>query len=64
MVPEWQDEDQASVSGNLVMHQESTWVLDDHIVSHSPSDSANEVVQLHATQFVLNVLKQSIENST
>lgn len=42
MVPEWQDEDQASVSGNLVMHQESTWVLDDHIVSHSPSDSANE----------------------
>ena len=29
-VPEWKDEDQASVSGNLVMHQESTWVLDDH----------------------------------
>ncbi|PUZ73602.1 hypothetical protein GQ55_2G487300 [Panicum hallii var. hallii] len=42
VVPEWQDEDQPSVSGNLVMHQESTWVLDDHIVSPSPNDSANE----------------------
>uniref|UniRef100_K4A3G8 DUF4378 domain-containing protein n=1 Tax=Setaria italica TaxID=4555 RepID=K4A3G8_SETIT len=42
MVPEWQDEAQASVAGNLVMHQEPTWVLDDHIASSSPSNSANE----------------------
>ncbi|RLN35989.1 hypothetical protein C2845_PM03G17270 [Panicum miliaceum] len=42
VVPERQDEDQASVSGNLVMHQESTWVLDDHIVSPSPNNSADE----------------------
>ncbi|XP_062188687.1 uncharacterized protein LOC133891972 isoform X2 [Phragmites australis] len=42
VVPEWQDEAQASAAQNLVMHQEPVLTLDNHHLSSSPRDSATQ----------------------